>query len=267
MDTKKLFNLTGKTAIVTGAGRNLGQYIAKGLSDYGANVIVVDIFDKFAKTLSMLNKNSIALKVDITNNKEVKKLVKIVESKFGSVDILVNNAAICPFQNTFTVKPEEFMKVIEVNLLGMFLCCRAVFQSMKKRGSGKIINIASILGIVGQDKQIYTDDIDNNLDVYAFTSSKGAVINLTRDLAAHWGSFNINVNSISPGMMMTGNIKKNINKGNYDENIISRLESRIPLKRLGEPSELIGGVIFLASDASNYVNGHNLVIDGGWVCL
>lgn len=261
-----LFNLTGKTAIVTGAARNIGQRIAKGLSDYGANTVVVDVSNDFSKSLSMLNKNSMSFSVDITNNNEVKGMVRKVELRFGSVDILVNNAAICHFQDTFKVKPDEFMKVIKVNLLGTLFCCRAVFPGMKKRERGKIINIASIYGMVGIDKSVYTDDVDNNHDAYSFTSSKAAVINLTKDLAVHWGRYNINVNAISPGMVMTSNIKKNINNGNYDKNIIKRIESRIPMKRLSKPDELIGGVIYLSSDASSYVNGHNLVIDGGWTC-
>jgi len=261
----KLFDLTGKTAIVTGAARNLGQYMAKGLNEYGANVVLVDIDDDFEESLSMLDKNSIAFKVDITRDAEVINMVKRVEKEFGGVDVLVNNAAICPFQDTFNINSGEFLKVFDVNVLGMFLCCRAVFSGMKKRRYGKIINVASVYGMVGINKSIYTDDMDNQSDVYSFTSSKAAVINLTRDLAVHWGRFNININAISPGMMMTKIIEEKIDSKDYDKNIISRIESKIPMGRLAGPSELIGGVVYLASDASSYVNGHNLVIDGGWV--
>ena len=261
----KLFDLTGKTAIVTGGAKNLGQYMAKGLNEYGANVVLVDIDDDFEESLSMLDKDSMAFKVDITEDSEVKNMVKRVEKEFGGIDILVNNAAICPFQDTFNIEPIEFLKVFDVNVLGVFLCCRAVFSGMKKRGYGKIINIASVYGMVGVNKSIYTDDVEDQSDVYSFTSSKAAVINLTRDLAVHWGRFNINVNAISPGMMMTKIIQEKIDNEDYDKNIISRMETKIPMGRLADPSELIGGIVYLASNASSYVNGHNLVIDGGWV--
>lgn len=257
-----LFDLKGKTAIVTGGRRGLGQIMAKGLNQYGANVVVVGRTDDFVETLSLLNQNSMAFTVDITKDDQVKDMVKRVEDKFGAVDILVNNAALSLPQDTFKMNPEEFRKVFDANVVGMFLCCRAVFSGMKKRKRGKIINIASVYGMVGIDKSLYVDDLDSkSFDLHSYTSSKGAVINLTRDLAVYWGRFNINVNTISPGMMVT-----KLQRKLFDKKVISKLEKRIPMKRVGDPSELIGGVVFLSSDASNYVNGHNMVVDGGWVC-
>ncbi len=258
---KNLFDLTGKTAIVTGGRRGLGQMMAKGLNQYGANVVIVGRTDDFDETLSMLGLNSMAFTVDITKDEQVKSMVKKVEDKFGAVDILVNNAALSLPQDTFNMSQEEFGKVFDTNVVGMFLCCRAVFSSMKKRGGGKIINIASVYGIVGIDKSLYVDDLEKTFDLHSYTSSKGAVINLTKDLAVYWGRFGINVNAISPGMMVT-----KLQRKTFDKEVISKLEKRVPMKRVGAPSELIGAVVFLASDASNYVNGHNLVIDGGWVC-
>lgn len=259
--TSKLFDLKGKTAIVTGAQRGLGQIMAKGLNEFGANIVITDINDDFRQSLSLLDDNSMAIKVDITNDAEVKDMVKRVEDRFGSVDILVNNAGLSLFEDTFNMNAQEFTKVFDVNVLGMFLCCRAVFEGMKKRGGGKIINIASIYGMLGIDKSLYVNDLDNLFDLHSYTSSKGAVINLTRDLACYWGRFNINVNAISPGMLLT-KIQKEI----FDQNVLKKLSDRTPMKRTADPQELIGGLIFLASDASGFVNGHNLVIDGGWSC-
>jgi len=235
--------------------------MAVGLNKYGANIAIVARTDDFSETLSMLGKNSIAFTTDISIDSEVKEMIKRVKDKFGSVDILVNNAALSLSQDTFNMPPEEFSKVFDANVLGMFLCCRAAFPVMKEQGRGKIINIASVYGMLGIDKSLYVDDLEKTFDLHSYTSSKGAVINLTKDLAVYWGSYGINVNAISPGMMVT-KIQRQI----FDATVISKLEARIPMKRVGDPSELVGGVVFLASDASNYVNGHNLVIDGGWVC-
>ncbi len=256
-----LFDLTGKTAIVTGAQRGLGQYMALGLNKQGANVVITDINDDFDETMGMLKKNSMAIKTDITKDNEVKAMVDKILGKFGNVDILVNNAGLSLFQDTFEMEPEEFLDVFKVNALGTFLCCRAVFPVMKKNGYGKIINIASVYGMLGIDKSLYVDDIDKSCDLHSYTSSKGAVINLTKDLAVYWGRFNINVNAISPGMMLT-----EVQKKVFDKNVVDKITSRVPMKRTGDPSELIGALIFLSSEASNYVNGHNLVVDGGWVC-
>jgi NAD(P)-dependent dehydrogenase (short-subunit alcohol dehydrogenase family) len=257
----KLFDLTGKTAIVTGAQRGLGQIMAKGLNESGANIVITDVNDDFKESLSLLNNNSVAFKVDITKDIEVRDMIKRAEDKFGSVDILVNNAGLSLFEDTFNMTAEEFTKVFDVNVLGMFLCCRAVFEGMKKRGYGKIINIASEYGMFGIDKSLYVDDLDISFDLHSYTSSKGAVINLTRDLACYWGRFNINVNAISPGMILT-----EVQKQVFEQKVIKKLSDRTPMKRTADPSELIGGLVFLASDASGFVNGHNLVIDGGWAC-
>ncbi len=256
-----IFDLSGKTAIVTGGRRGLGQAMAKGLNDYGAKVAVVGRTDDFKETLSMLDSNSMAFTVDILKDNQVKKMVKKVEKSFGTVDILVNNAALSLVQDTFKMSSKGFKNVVDTNILGTFLCSRAVFKGMKKKGSGRIINIASVYGMVGIDKSLYVDDIDKSFDLHSYTSSKGGVINLTRDLAAYWGRFGINVNAISPGMMIT-----KIQRKVFDKKVLNNLEKRIPMKRVGDPNELIGGVVFLASEASSYVNGCNLVIDGGWVC-
>jgi NAD(P)-dependent dehydrogenase (short-subunit alcohol dehydrogenase family) len=258
---RDLFDLTDRTAIITGGRKGLGQVIAKGLNDYGANIAVIGRTDDFEETLSICGNNSIALKVDITKDNEVVNMVKKVKNRFGTIDILVNNAAISPVQDTLNISPEEFMEVFEVNVLGMFLCCRGVFSTMEKRGCGKIINIASIYGMSGVDKSLYLNDINESFDIHSYTSSKGAVINLTRDLAVYWGRFGINVNSISPGTMMTEEHVEFFNR-----QVLSKIKDRTPLKRIGNPTEIIGSVIFLASEASSYVNGANIVVDGGWTC-
>ncbi len=257
----RLFDLSGKTVIVTGGRRGLGQAMAKGLNDYGANIAIVARTEEFDETMSMMNNNSMAFTVDITKDDQVKDMVKRVEGRFGGVDIMLNNAGLSLSQDTFNMPAEEFKEVIDTNILGTFLCSRAVFPGMKKRKWGRIINIASVYGMVGIDKSLYVDDLDKDFDLHSYTSSKGGVINLTRDLAAYWGRFGVNVNAISPGMIVTELQRKIFNK-----EVLKKLENRIPMKRVGAPEELVGAVVFLSSEASSYVNGCNLVVDGGWVC-
>jgi gluconate 5-dehydrogenase len=257
---EKIFDLTGKTAIVTGGRRGLGQMMAKALNDFGANIAIVARTEDFDETMGMLNKNSMAFTADISKDEDVKKMVSKVEDQFGAVDIIVNNAAIAGHQDTFEIPAEEFLEIFEVNVLGMFLCCRAVFPGMKKRGHGKIINIASAYGSVGADSSLYLDKDRKRFEVHAYTGSKGAVVNMTRDLAAAWGKYNINVNVLSPGMMLTKRQKKIFSK-----EAVNKISQRVPMKRMGAPEDLAGGVVFLSSGASNYVNGCNLVVDGGWI--
>jgi len=258
---KNLFDLTGRTAIVTGGRRGLGQAMAKGLNDYGANVAVVARTDEFDETMSMLNKNSMAFTVDIKKDEQVRDMVKRVEDRFGAVDIMVNNAGLSLWQDTFKMPAEEFTDVVDTNILGTFLCSRSVYPGMKKRKWGRIINIASVYGMVGIDKSLYVDNMNKSFDLHSYTASKGGVINLTRDLANYWGRFGINVNAISPGMMVT-----KLQRKLFDKEVLKKLEKRIPMNRVGDPSELVGAAVFLSSEASSYVNGCNLVVDGGWVC-
>lgn len=246
----EMFDLTGKVAIVTGASRGLGRGMAIGLAEAGANVVVTDILDikETVDEVKKLGREALGIKVDVTKKSDVEAMVKQALEKFGRVDILVNNAGIFRMEPTEEVKEEDWDKVLAVNLKGQFLCAQEVGKHMIKQKSGKIINIASVAG-----KFAFAESA-------AYNVSKAGVILLTKTLATDWGKHNVKVNAICPGAFhtpMTEDLLK-------DENFINLIKMRVPLGRAGEPEDLVGTVIYLASKASDYMTGHALVIDGGW---
>ena len=182
---------------------------------------------------------------------------------FNRLDIIVNNAGGASISDTLATDLSEWDHIIDLNLTSVFLCCREAGKQMIKNQYGKIINIASVYGSKGTDPRNYIlpENIKpgNSRESLSFSASKAAVINLTRDLAANWARYNITVNSISPGAFSTESTKKFISK--YSMN---KITNRIPMNRWGEGDDLKGAIVFLASDASKYVTGHNLVVDGGW---
>ena len=246
----ELFDLTGKVAIVTGASRGLGKAIAIGLAKAGANVVVSDILDttETVKEIKKLGREAIGIKTDVSNKAEVEAMVKQTVEKFGKIDILVNNAGIFRMSPAEGMKEEEWDKVIAVNLKGEFLCAQTVGKQMIKQKSGKIINIASVAGLRAFSQSS------------AYNVSKAGVILLTKTLAVEWGKYNIQVNAICPGVFKTA-MTEGLLK---DESFMQTIKTRVPLGRCGEPEELVGTVIYLASKASDYMTGHALVIDGGW---
>jgi gluconate 5-dehydrogenase len=251
------FDIKGQTAIITGVSSGLGVTFAETLAEHGVNlVIVARRYEKLvnvAKGLS--NKYGIEVfpvRTDVSQEEQVIDMVKTATNKFGSVEILVNNAGIASLSASVDMSLEEWKKVIDVNLTGVFLCARTTAREMIKRKYGKIVNIASIYGAVG--------DIYNAASYYA---SKGAVINLTRALAIEWAPFKINVNAIAPGFFpseMTSGIFQ-------DEKALKYILSRTPLGRTGEPLDLKAALTYLASPASNYVTGQTIFVDGGWTAL
>jgi len=249
------FRLDGKVAIITGAGRGLGYAMAKGLAEAGAQVVIADI-DKdlaveAASCLQSLGLPALAVQVDVTNAASVAQMVELTLTSYGRVDILVNNAGINRRNPCVEMDEEDWDSVIDVNLKGTFLCCRAVGQVMMTQGSGKVINISSLLGTVAQP----------NRGPYA--ASKGGVVQLTKVLALEWAKHNINVNALGPGYFLTELNQKLMN----DAAVFNDLTSRIPMGRWGELEDIIGPIIFLASNASNYITGHVLYADGGYLCL
>ena len=246
----KLFDLTGKVAIVTGASRGLGRGMAIGLAKVGANVVVTDVLDtkETVEEIKKLGREALGIKVDVTKKSDVEAAVQQTLEKFGKIDILVNNAGILRMEPTEDMKEEDWDKVLAVNLKGQFLCAQEVGKHMIKQKSGKIINIASIAGKFASAESA------------AYNASKAGVILLTKTLATDWGKHNIQVNAICPGAFLTP-MTEDLLK---DERFIQMIKMNVPLGKYGEPEDLVGTVIYLASKASNYMTGHALVVDGGW---
>ncbi|MFH1774962.1 MAG: 3-oxoacyl-ACP reductase family protein [Methanobacteriota archaeon] len=246
----ELFDLTGKVAIVTGASRGLGRAMAVGLAGAGANVVVTDVLDtsETVEEIKKLGGKAIGIKADVSKKGDVERMVQQTIEKFGRVGILVNNAGIFRMAPAEAMKEEDWDKVIAVNLKGQFLCAQEVGKRMIKQKSGKIINMASVAG-----KLAFAQSA-------AYNASKAGIILMTKTLAVEWGKYNIQVNAICPGVFATA-MTENFLK---DKNFLQMIKTRVPLARYGEPEELVGAVIYLASNASDYMTGHALVIDGGW---
>lgn len=263
----ELFSLSNKVAIVTGALGLIGKHHCFALAETGANVVVADIDEEkciqFAKELPT---DSIGVGVDITKPDSIKRLKEITLDKFDTIDILVNNAAINDmFENPqaaadlsmFENYPlEMWQKSLDVNLTGTFLCSQIIGTEMAKKGKGSIINIASTYGIVGPDQSIYRkpDGVQSFYKSPSYPATKGAIINFTRFLAAYWGDKGVRVNTLSPGGV----------ENNQDEYFINNYSQKTMLGRMAQPVDYKGAIVFLASDASDYMTGANLVVDGGW---
>jgi NAD(P)-dependent dehydrogenase (short-subunit alcohol dehydrogenase family) len=263
----EIFNLEGKTAIVTGATGLLGKEHCKALASAGANIVVLDLDDaKCNDFASTLPTKSIGIASDITNPESIKNARDRILNEFRSIDILVNNAAINDMvenpismleSSKFENYPLElFRKVMDVNVAGTFLCSQIFGQEMLMQNQGSIINIASTYGIVAPDQSLYQDE-NGNQQFYkspVYPASKGAIIAFTRFLAAYWGEKGIRVNSLTPGGV----------ENNQSETFIKKYSERTPLKSKAQSNDYLGAIIYLASDASKYVTGANIIVDGGW---
>ncbi|MCX6169060.1 MAG: SDR family oxidoreductase [Ignavibacteriales bacterium] len=265
----EMFSLKNKIAIVTGALGLIGKEHCKALSEAGANVVVADIDEvmssEFAQTLST---ESIGVSLDVTKPESIKNLRDKILEKFGHIDILVNNAAINDMfenpkaaseQSKFENYPLElWQKSIDVNLTGVFLCSQILGSEMAKQKSGSIINIASTYGITAPDQSLYIkeDGTQSFFKPPAYSATKGAVIMFTKYLAAYWGKEGVRVNTLTPGGV----------ENNQDQFFIEKYSVKTPLGRMADPSDYKGALIFLASDASSYMTGANLIVDGGWTC-
>jgi len=261
----KIFNLKNKVVVLTGSSGRLGSEYTHILSQAGANVVLIDINSKVNKKFEKLiqkkyHTKPLALTIDISKVNEIEKMKKNILKTYGHIDILINNAFYNPNQSKFSsVGFEEFPielwnEVLAVNLTGVFLCCQSIGKIMVKQKSGVIINISSIYGMIGADQRIYGSSGLNSPVSYA--ASKGAIINLTRYLAAYWHGKNIRVNSLSLGGVED---KKYMSK-----EFIKNYSNKTTLNRMAKKNEYNAAILFLASDASSYMTGSNLVIDGGW---
>jgi NAD(P)-dependent dehydrogenase (short-subunit alcohol dehydrogenase family) len=244
------FDLSGKVAIVTGGSRGLGKAMALGLAQSGAHIVICDLLDtkETVSQIQQLGQESIGLKVDVTRSNDVEMMVKKTIDTFQTIDILVNNAGIEKGQVTEKMTEEDWKKTLDVNLTGEFLCAKAVGKQMIQQKHGRIINIASVAGILGSTQSA------------AYCASKAGIILLTKTLAIEWGKHGINVNAICPGIFRTDMTENYIK----DSGFAQMITARIPLGRYARPEELIGTVVFLASNASSYITGHTLIVDGGW---
>ena len=261
-DFPKSFSLSGKVAVLTGASGLLGSEYTKSLCQAGAIVVLADInFPKCKKISLELQKQypeqTFPIKVDLRKKNSVKKMVMQIMKKYSKIDILINNAMYHEGKKEQAVPFEKFpfeswQKVIAVNITGMFLCCQEIGKIMKKQKSGVIINISSIYGINGADPRIYGKSGINSSPAYAVT--KSAVLNFTRYLAAYWNNSGIRVNTLS-----LGGVSNNQEKG-----FTKKYSHKTMLGRMANKNEYSGAIIFLASDASSYMTGSNLIVDGGW---
>jgi len=250
--TTPLFDLSGKTALITGASRGLGQAMAIGLAQAGAQIICSSSraggCSDTCRQITSVGGTAVEIPADLSSSESTVSLAETALSS-GAVDILINVGGIIFRAPAVDFPYPEWQKVIQVNLDASFLLAQRLAPSMMDRGHGKIINIASMLSYTG------------GITVPAYTASKHAVSGLTKALANEWGKDNIQVNAIAPGYFRTDNTQALQDDAKRSQEI----EDRIPAARWGEPEDLVGAGIFLSSSASNYVNGHILAVDGGWL--
>lgn len=249
---ENLFNLNGKVAIVTGTSRGLGKAMAIALAKAGANIVGVGVSDmsETKEEIQKIGRQFLEIKADLTNTKSVDKIVSETVKKFGGIDILVNNSGTIRREDAINYKEKDWDDILNLNLKTLFFLSQKVAkQFIKQETGGKILNIASMLSFQG------------GIKVPAYTASKSGVMGLTKALANEWAKYNINVNAIAPGYMATDNTKQI----REDEKRSQEILDRIPSGRWGTPEDLAGAVVFLASKASDYVNGHTLAVDGGWL--
>ncbi|MCK9517476.1 MAG: glucose 1-dehydrogenase [Dehalococcoidia bacterium] len=248
----KLFDLTGRVALVTGAGRGLGRTMARALAAAGADVAVSSRtpaeLDSLVAEIEALGRRAKAITCDVTDEAGCGRLVDHVAGSLGGLDILVNNAGMNIRKPILELSAAEFRQVLDTNLQGYFLCARAAGRVLTEQGSGKVINVSSIMGRVALPAQ------------GAYASSKGAIEQLTKVLALEWAPKNVQVNALAPTYFETELTRPLFE----DPDRHQFITERTPAGRWGQPHELAGAVIFLASRASDYITGHTLVVDGGW---
>lgn len=247
------FKLDGKVAIVTGASRGLGQGMSLGLAEAGADIVALSTMEsnltETVDQVKKLGRKVVPAQCDVTDFKQIRAAIDKTLAEFGTVDILVNNAGTIRRAPATDFSDEDWQLVIDTNLNGLFRFCREVGKIMVGNKRGKIINVASLLSFSG------------GITVPAYAASKGGVAQLTKALANEWAKDNVQVNAIAPGYFETDNteaLRKN-------ETRFKEISARIPAGQWGKPADLKGAAVFLASNASDYVNGHILLVDGGWM--
>jgi len=247
----QLFDLTGQVAIVTGTSRGLGQYFARALAKAGADLVLTsrkrETLAEFEMEIKALGRRAVTLELDVRDHASIERMAADAEAAFGQIHILVNNAGCNVRKPALDVTWDDWNLVLETNLRGTFFVAQAVARRMIAKGYGRIVNIGSVTSVFGY------------AGLAPYGASRGGVRQLTMSLADDWGKFGVTVNCLAPGWFKTQQ-----NKIMYeDKEWVAALTERIPVKRPGEPHDLDGAVVFLASEASRYVSGQTLLIDGG----
>ncbi len=248
----ELFDLSGKVAIVTGTSRGLGQYFARALAKAGADLVItsrdISRLAEFKQEIESLGRKALPVKLDVLSQSDIENMVGMAMKEYGKIDILVNNAGLNIRRPSTDVSQEDWDTVLDTNLKGSFFCAQAVAKEMIKRNYGRIINVGSCTCVFGME------------GIAPYTASRGAILSMTRSLAAEWGKFGITVNVLAPGWFKTAQ-----NAVLYEnKEWVKYITNRIPLNRPGLPNDLDGTVIFLASDASQYLTGQIILVDGGF---
>ena len=241
-------NLQGKTAVITGGARGIGKVTALTLAEAGANCALLDVLEEVAAAAEEMRALGIRAEgylADVTNGDQITALMKEINSAFGTVDILVNNAGITRDNLLLRMTDEQWDQVLAINLRGAFVCSRAAARYMVKQKSGRIINIASVVGVIGNAGQCN------------YSASKAGLIGFTKSAARELGPRNITVNAIAPGYVKTAMTDE------LPDQTKEALMNMIPLKRLSQPQDIADSVLFLAGDAASYITGHVLQVDGG----
>ena len=256
MNVMSMFDLTGEKAIVTGGGQGLGREMALALAEAGADVVVVqrrvEVAEKTAEEITQLGRDSIALKVDVSSSADVQSMVDTVKERYGKIDILISNAGIggegIPFLD---LTEEKWDTMMDIHLKGTFLCNQAVGREMVKVKKGSIVNMSSMSGFIVNRPQSQS----------AYNTAKAAIAHFTKSLAAEWAKYNVRVNAIAPGYIKTPMTAKGLESEKGKEWL-----AMTPMGRAGEPFELKGLALYLASGASSFVTGSVVQIDGGYTC-
>ncbi len=267
---RELFDMKGKAVLLTGACGLLGPEYTDILSDAGANVVLAYHDDrKIAEDLrkrviKKYHTNPIIVYVDISDEESVKNMLQITLKEYGKIDVLINNAYYSHARNkmgmVFEETPlEKWKKALDVNMTGVFLCCKIIGKQMVKQGFGNIINISSMYGMVGSDQRIY-ENMEFNTPL-SYGACKGAILNMTRYLASYWRGKNIRVNTLSPGGVYADDVYT------LSDEFIKNYSYRTIIGRMAKKWDYRGAILFLASDASEYMTGSNLVVDGGWTAV
>lgn len=247
-----LFTLAGKVALVTGAAQGIGREMAIGFARYGADVVAVDLngekLQEVKKEIEAQNRRCLALTVDLGNLDQINGMAQTAAREMGKIDILANIAGVNVHKAAEEMTEQDWDFVLDINLKSLFFCCQAVGKVMLKQGSGRIINMSSSFGMVGFGGRT------------AYASSKAAVSNLTKTLAIEWSARGINVNAIAPGPVWTPARDQLFSNPEFYNNLLTKLL----IKRTAKPIDIVGPAIFLASEASAFMTGETMLVDGGW---